>query len=448
MNARWKFVCTSAAIVGLSAVSAAQDNSREGATQKGASCMTSPQVSSMIKNSKHSLAESISEAERHTGGKAIRAECCEKSANRANADHNNGTKGEAGGVMCVVTLLVDDSRLVEVQVCNETGRVIGERDVKNVSFFGGAAVAGAQYPDDSASDFAMAKRWAKSSSLIGTKVTNTAKEDLGRLEDVVVDAQSGRIIYGVLSFGGFLGMGDKLFAIPWDALELSGDAKAFVFNVTKEQLKDAQGFDKAQWPNFADETWNARTYKTYNQTPYWHARASVNSDGGEVRLSADSEKNADRQKDGEQQAKNAQGGQNDQSIGTSAKYRERWHRKATLWQKVSDLAGKDCHDMTNEDVGDINDLVIDPDGGRIMYGVLSFRGKMFAIPWSALQLSGEATRFTIVNVSKDQLTDAISFGKDNWPNLLDQRWATEMHAQFKVEPYWVSTDVERKPENR
>src|SRR5262245_55053171 len=93
-------------------------------------------------------------------------------------------------------------------------------------------------------EFAMAKRTQKATDLMGKKVINTANENLGKLEDIVVDATSGRILYGVLSFGGFMGMGDKLFAVPWDALELPADAKSLVLSVGKDRLKSAEGFDK------------------------------------------------------------------------------------------------------------------------------------------------------------------------------------------------------------
>ncbi len=68
----------------------------------------------------------------------------------------------------------------------------------------------------------------------------------------MIDMQSGRISYAVLSFGGFLGMGDRLFAVPWQALKLDTENKRFTLNVSKEQLKNAPGFDKDHWPTMAD----------------------------------------------------------------------------------------------------------------------------------------------------------------------------------------------------
>src|ERR1700691_6067599 len=88
-------------------------------------------------------------------------------------------------------------------------------------------------------------------TLAGDKVVNLQNEDLGKIEHLMIDLGRGRIAYAVLSFGGFLGMGDKLFAIPWSALALDTIEKRFILNVDKELLKRAPGFDKDHWPNMA-----------------------------------------------------------------------------------------------------------------------------------------------------------------------------------------------------
>lgn len=105
--------------------------------------------------------------------------------------------------------------------------------------------------------------------MIGNGVRNPEGEDLGRIEDLVIDLQTGRITYGVLSFGGFLGIGDKLFAIPWSAMTLDPDEKVFLLDVDKETLKEAPGFDKENWPDMADRRWGTQIHKYYRRTPYW-----------------------------------------------------------------------------------------------------------------------------------------------------------------------------------
>jgi len=106
-------------------------------------------------------------------------------------------------------------------------------------------------------------------TLTGDKVVNAIGDDLGKIEAIMLDVGSGRIAYAVLSFGGFLGMGRKLFALPWGALTLDAVERRFVLDVSREKLKHAEGFDKDQWPSLADPVLATRLYSYYNVTPYW-----------------------------------------------------------------------------------------------------------------------------------------------------------------------------------
>ena len=99
--------------------------------------------------------------------------------------------------------------------------------------------------------------------VVGVKVKNAADEDLGKIENLVINKFSGKVCYLVLSFGGFLGMGDKLFALPWEALSYDKDEDCFILNVDKEKLKSAPGFDKNHWPNMADLRWGQALHDFY-----------------------------------------------------------------------------------------------------------------------------------------------------------------------------------------
>ncbi len=106
-------------------------------------------------------------------------------------------------------------------------------------------------------------------TLTGNDVVNAAGEDLGEIEHIMLDVPRGRIAYAVLSFGGFLGMGEKLFAIPWNALKLDVTNKCFILNASVEQLQSAPGFDKGQWPSMADQKWARDIHSYYSSPPYW-----------------------------------------------------------------------------------------------------------------------------------------------------------------------------------
>jgi sporulation protein YlmC with PRC-barrel domain len=104
-------------------------------------------------------------------------------------------------------------------------------------------------------------------SLLNNPVQNTLEEDLGNIKDLMFDLDSGRIVYAVLSFGGILGLGDKLFAVPWGALHLDTENERFVLNVPKAALKNAPGFDKKNWPDMADQMWARKIDEFYNELP-------------------------------------------------------------------------------------------------------------------------------------------------------------------------------------
>jgi hypothetical protein len=106
-------------------------------------------------------------------------------------------------------------------------------------------------------------------TIIGDPVKNTAHENLGKIEDLMIDLSSGRVAYAVLSFGGFLGVGNKLFAVPFRAMTVDTADKAFVLNVPKDRLKAAPGFDKDNWPDVSDMAYRSQIYGFYDVKPDW-----------------------------------------------------------------------------------------------------------------------------------------------------------------------------------
>ena len=107
-------------------------------------------------------------------------------------------------------------------------------------------------------------------TLQGDKVKNDAGEDLGEITDIMIDVPTGRVAYAVMSVGGFLGIGDKLFAIPWSAMQLDPENKCFRMNIAKERFEQAPGFDKDHWPTMADQRWAEDVHSFYNARPYWY----------------------------------------------------------------------------------------------------------------------------------------------------------------------------------
>ncbi|WP_440945909.1 PRC-barrel domain-containing protein [Methanosarcina sp. T3] len=246
------------------------------------------------------------------------------------------------------------------------------------------------------------------------KVVNRAGEDLGKIEELMIDLQDGRIAYAVLSFGGFLGMGNKLFALPWKALSLKVHEHAFVLDVDKEVLEQAEGFDKDKWP-LTDREWLSRTYTYYGYEPYWQPEG-VEKTGVRAESAAAGKEIPDFL-----------------SAGT------------IKGDKVINKAG--------EHLGEIEELMIDLENGRVAYTVLSFGGflgmgdKLFAVPWQALQLKLHEHAF-VLDVPKETLKKAEGFDKDNWP-LTNREWLATMYSYYGYQPYWhwVRERIESRPGN-
>lgn len=114
-------------------------------------------------------------------------------------------------------------------------------------------------------------RVLSATTIIGDKVVNTAGEQLGSITELMIDLDDGLVAYAVLSFGGILGMGNKLFAIPWEALTIDTESHNVILDVDKEVLENAPGFDKDNWPDNAkyEAGWLLGVYEYYGYSPYW-----------------------------------------------------------------------------------------------------------------------------------------------------------------------------------
>jgi sporulation protein YlmC with PRC-barrel domain len=226
------------------------------------------------------------------------------------------------------------------------------------------------------------------SKIKGEKVTTANGEDLGKIEDIMIDQEKGMIAYAVISFGGFLGIGNKQFAIPWEALSEGQNEHAFTLKINKEILEKAEGFDKDKLPLTRDQLNN--TYAHYGNKPYWETGSSAN---------------------------------------------------IPLFLPASTIKGEKVTNMAGEDLGKIDDIMIDQENGKIAYAVISFGGflgmgdKQFAIPWEAISEGQEGYAFTL-KVNKEILEKSEGFDKAKLPLTRDQ--LTKTYAYYGNKPYWES----------
>ncbi len=114
----------------------------------------------------------------------------------------------------------------------------------------------------------------KASTIIGTNVVNPKGDHLGDVKEIVIDPRTGKVAYAVVTFGGFLGLGEKLFAIPFSALEYNVTksdlvGSEYILHVSRERLELAPGFDSDHWPLMSDEKWHRDIHTYYERMPYW-----------------------------------------------------------------------------------------------------------------------------------------------------------------------------------
>jgi sporulation protein YlmC with PRC-barrel domain len=108
-----------------------------------------------------------------------------------------------------------------------------------------------------------------SSNIIGSRVHNLRGESLGDIKDMVINPEDNQVVYAVISFGGVLGLGEKLFAVPLKVMKRSAEANTFIIDVAQERLKNAPEFNRDNWPQMTDPRWIASVYDFYGLKPYW-----------------------------------------------------------------------------------------------------------------------------------------------------------------------------------
>jgi len=248
------------------------------------------------------------------------------------------------------------------------------------------------------------------SDLVGMKVVDKQGESLGKIEDVVVHP-GGEASYAVLSFGGVLGMGDKLFAMPWSVLRAvepntakKDSADSLVLPLDKERLKAAPGFDKKNWPTIANPDWTKEIDSYYAKDLKSNTKQPV----------------------------------------------EAAARTSVITWKVSELKGANVMTPTGEKLGDLKELAIDTNG-RVNYvavsvgGFLGLGDKLVAVPWGSLtfSLAGDKSDKRLISLAstKKHLEQAPEFkeGKENTTLMSEPKYISRLYDYYSCPVYWTST---------
>lgn len=247
-----------------------------------------------------------------------------------------------------------------------------------------SAAGGERAQASSDADTAKQAHSMRASKIIGKDVHNAQGEKLGEIEDLVVDTTGERVQYAVLSHGGILGIGDKLFAYPMDRFQAradaddrgKADAQRLVLDVSKEQLENAPGFASNKWPDFSDGQYS---------------------------------------------------GQVDKHFGTESRSGDQANRK---FVRASELIGKNIDDRAGKDAGEVEDLIVDLSNGRVQFAVIDFDdswakdsdGKLVAIPLKSLTMPGDKDGKLVLAESQDSIDMTHAFQENQWPDFSDPAW--------------------------
>jgi len=249
----------------------------------------------------------------------------------------------------------------------------------------------------------------RGSDLLGMDVRNAQDEDLGELNELVIQPEEGRIAYAVVSFGGVIGAGDKLFAFPWQLLQVvhrdGDDRHVILLSIDKERLKESPGFPKDNWPDINSPEWTKSIDEFY---------------ADELRGAAQPAEAGSRIEEAIDQGK----------------------RLRLL--KLSDIDGCDVDTSDDEDAGRITNSGIDVAAGRVNFLVLSSGGFLglgtdeFALPWDQCQFAfnDDNELSCKLKFTKSKFEGAPAFDGDNWNRMSDRAWVKEVYTYYGSQVYW------------
>lgn len=299
----------------------------------------------------------------------------------------------------------------------------------------------------------------KAKDLIGVKVLNEKEERLGTVEEIVLTPNRDAISYVVLSHGGVLGVGDKFFAVPWSQFsfkpvepgETEKENVLVLSHVSKAALEAATGFDKNHWPATASANWlgieRGAVRGPDMRRDFDYERHPDETPSGDIAARAPAEEGAytapgtpgyrepvaaEPRADREESARAVAPGR---GTGVHADRRNIEHRR------LSKLFGMTIRNLQDEDLGKLDNAVIDVHQGQVAYGILSMRSgflglnkDLVAVPWSSLDITSQPG---LARLDADKQTlAAIAFDEDNFPNLEDMQYSRQLYERFHATPYW------------
>jgi sporulation protein YlmC with PRC-barrel domain len=307
---------------------------------------------------------------------------------------------------------------------------------------------------------------AKASDLIGMTVKNYQDVKLGKVEDLAVDVESGRVVQVILSTGGFLGMGDTLTAVPPGALHHDVAQKVLHLAADPAKLTAAPPFDNAKWDEGTQSNRLHDTYAYYGQEPYFaatrdeteltslelkaatalprHLDGTINTDGPKTVEKVRNEEIARTLGENYDSlsTRNPDGTWNREYFPNGRRINPDSSRLGIV-QKASKVIGTSVKNLQDEKLGDVNNVLVDLAAGRIVAVIISSGGflglgdELSAIPPTALRFTPDQAALQL-DTTKDRLGRAPHFKSNQWPDFNQPSYASGVYRAYQMEPYFPS----------
>lgn len=276
------------------------------------------------------------------------------------------------------------------------------------------------------------------SKMLGMKANAQAGENLGTVQDLILDPYESRVSFAVLSPSAG---GDSLYAVPWSLISMSSGKDAVSVNISKQQFDNAPCFNRSDWPDVSSTQWRHQLYSHYNVQPasqsvQWPGEASgkttVTSPSNREQMTAPQEQDQQRTATAQQQS------QQDQQRMTAAQRQGQKQGQMMFSRRVSDLLGMNVKNPSGDDLGKIRDVVIDTEHGHIAYSILALPAEadqqLAVVPWSAMEIS---SRTQMARLDTDLKTlQASTFTEGDLTRLSNEQYARTVYDRFDREPYW------------
>jgi len=276
----------------------------------------------------------------------------------------------------------------------------------------------------------------RTSELIGKEVKSSQGENLGVIHDIVLTPDYQQVSYVALSYGGVFGISSRLYAIPWQALQVSAKGDVTT-SITKDQFKQAPGFTNTSWPSQADTRWLSASAGTTGSSASSPPTSSTSAPNSSASSSSAPGSSAMGSTTGNRSATGgSQAGQSQSSAAATGQ--TPMGGQDVQMRRVTHLTGTEVRNPDNQDLGDIEDFAINVSDGHIVYDIVVFGGaagvgeRYAAVPANAVRIQAQ-NHVAIVNATRQTL-DSVAFKAGDFSTLTSRDYLQRVQQAFPAAP--------------